>query len=58
MKKYTYNEVLEASIRYFNGDELAAKVFTDKYALQNSQGEYFELTPSDMHRRLAKDYKL
>lgn len=55
-KKYTYEEVFEASKEYFNGDELAAKVFVDKYALQNKQGEYLELTPTDMHWRLAKEF--
>jgi len=53
---YTYNQVLEASTEYFHGDELAAKVFTDKYALQNAKGEYFEQTPTDMHWRLAKEF--
>lgn len=56
LKKYTYEEALEASKLYFNGDELAAKVFVDKYALQNNEGEYLELMPSDMHRRLAKEF--
>lgn len=55
-KKYTYDEVFEASKEYFNGDELAAKVFVDKYALQNKLGEYLELTPRDMHWRLAKEF--
>src|SRR5258708_21231532 len=55
MKKSTYDQVLNASLDYFNGDELAAKVFTDKYALQNKDGEYLELTPTDMHHRLAKE---
>jgi ribonucleotide reductase alpha subunit len=53
---YSYSQVYEASIEYFGGDEFAAKVFVDKYALQTSQGEYLELTPSDMHRRLAKEF--
>lgn len=56
MKKYTYEQVLETSKDYFNGDELAAKVFTDKYALQNEKSEYLELTPIDMHWRLAKEF--
>jgi len=56
MKKYTYEQVLEASIEYFDGDELAGKVFTDKYALQNEKGEYLELTPTEMHWRLAKEF--
>jgi ribonucleoside-diphosphate reductase alpha chain len=56
MQGYTYSQVFEASIEYFQGDEFAAKVFVDKYALQNLKGEYLELTPSDMHRRLAKEF--
>lgn len=56
MQGYTYAQVLEASKEYFQGDEFAAKVFVDKYALQNSQGEFLELTPTDMHRRLAKEF--
>ena len=56
MQGYTYSQVFEASVEYFNGDEFAAKVFVDKYALQNLKGEYLELTPSDMHRRLAKEF--
>lgn len=55
-KKYSYSQVLEASTKYFDGDEFAAKVFTDKYALQNLDGEFFELTPDDMHKRLAKEF--
>lgn len=51
----TYDEVLKASIDYFEGDELAAKVFF-KYALQSPDGEYLELTPADMHHRLAKEF--
>lgn len=54
--KYTYDQVLQESTKYFNGDELAAKVFVDKYAMQNKNGEYLELTPNDMHRRLAKEF--
>jgi len=56
MQGYTYSQVFEASVEYFQGDEFAAKVFVDKYALQNLKGEYLELTPSDMHHRLAKEF--
>jgi ribonucleotide reductase alpha subunit len=56
MNGYTYTQVLEKSTQYFNGDEFAAKVFVDKYALQNFNGEYLELTPDDMHHRLAKEF--
>lgn len=56
MQWYTYSQVFEESVKYFEGDEFAAKVFVDKYALQNSNGEYLELTPKDMHHRLAKEF--
>ena len=53
--KYTREAALKASLKYFNGDDLAAKTFVDKYALQ--QGDvYYELTPADMHDRLAKEF--
>src|SRR3990167_3235478 len=51
-----YEEVYEKSLNYFNGDELASKVFADKYALMDNDGDYKELTPDDMHRRLAKEF--
>lgn len=53
---YAYSKVLEATTNYFNGDGFAAKVFADKYALQTPDGEFLELTPEDMHRRLAKEF--
>lgn len=53
---YSYDEVLQASKNYFNGNELAAKVFTDKYALRNEENEFVESTPDDMHHRLAKEF--
>jgi ribonucleoside-diphosphate reductase alpha chain len=56
MPGHSYSQVFEASTEYFNGDEFAAKVFVDKYALQNLKGEYLESTPRDMHRRLAKEF--
>jgi ribonucleoside-diphosphate reductase alpha chain len=56
MAIYTYTQVYEASIKYFDGDEFAAKVFADKYAMQNKNGEYLELTPEDMHHRLAREF--
>lgn len=52
---YTYNEAFEVSKKYFEGDELAARVWATKYALKDSQGNYFELTPDDMHRRIARE---
>lgn len=56
MRGYTYSQVFEAAIEYFQGDEFAAKVFVDKYALQNLKGEFLELTPTDMHHRLSKEF--
>ncbi|HFX18217.1 MAG TPA: ribonucleoside-diphosphate reductase, adenosylcobalamin-dependent, partial [Flavobacteriales bacterium] len=53
-KKYTFDEVFKASKDYFNGDELAATTWMNKYALKNAKGEYLELTPADMHKRMAK----
>ena len=53
---YKYEEVFKASIEYFNGDELAASVFAGKYALQDTEGNYLELTPDDMHQRLASEF--
>ena len=52
-KKYNYDEAFEATLRYFNGDELAARVWVSKYALKDSDGNIYELTPDDMHHRLA-----
>ena len=53
--KLTYDEALEASIKYFNGDELAAGVWLNKYALKDSYGNIYEATPDDMHRRMARE---
>jgi ribonucleoside-diphosphate reductase alpha chain len=52
---YSHDEAVEASIRYFNGDELAARVWANKYALKDSFGNLYEKTPDDMHRRLARE---
>jgi ribonucleoside-diphosphate reductase alpha chain len=52
---YDHNEVYQASLEYFNGDELAASVFAGKYALQDAEGNYLEKTPEDMHKRIAKE---
>ena len=49
------NEAKEASIEYFGGDELAAQVWVNKYALKDSQGNLYERTPADMHWRLARE---
>lgn len=54
-KIYTYEEAYQASLEYFKGDELAARVWASKYALKDSFGNIFELTPDDMHHRLARE---
>ena len=53
---YSDNEVRNATLEYFNGDELATNVWMTKYALKNKKGEYQELTPDDMHRRISKEF--
>lgn len=55
---YNYDDVYNSSVTYFNGNELAAKIFVDKYALRNDKGDYLEKTPEDMHRRLAREFSL
>ncbi len=52
---YSHEEAVDASIQYFRGDELAARVWANKYALKDSFGNLFEKTPDDMHRRLARE---
>ncbi len=52
---YTLDEAFQSSLTYFNGDELAARVWVNKYALKDSFGNIFEKNPDDMHRRLAKE---
>ena len=53
---YTKQEILPDVVRYFGGDELAAGVWIDKYALKNKNGELMERTPEDMHRRMAREF--
>lgn len=55
-KKYTYNEVYESSLKYFNGDELAATTWIKKYCLKNNDETFSELNPDDMHRRMAREF--
>ncbi len=55
VKSYTFDEAYEASVKYFKGDEMAAKVWVSKYALKDSFGTIYELTPDDMHWRLARE---
>ncbi len=52
-KIYSSEDAFQASLKYFKGDDLAARVWVNKYALKDSDGNIFELTPDDMHRRLA-----
>ena len=54
-KNFTFDESYKASLEYFKGDELAAKVWVSKYALKDSQGVIYEKSPEDMHWRLAKE---
>ncbi len=54
-KTYSQDEISQASLEFFKGDELATKVWTTKYALKDSYGNVYELTPDDMHRRLARE---
>ena len=55
MVEYKESEVIEATQKYFNGDELATSVWVNKYALRDKDGKWLEKTPRDMHVRLAKE---
>ena len=52
---YSQDEAFEAALHYFKGDDLAARVWLNKYALKDSDGHIYELTPDDMHRRIARE---
>ncbi|MBA6152974.1 adenosylcobalamin-dependent ribonucleoside-diphosphate reductase [Gelidibacter maritimus] len=52
---YTQEEAFNAALDYFKGDDLAARVWLNKYALKDSDGHIYELTPNDMHKRIAKE---
>lgn len=54
-KIYSYNEAFEASLQYFQGDELAARVWVNKYAVKDSFGNIYEKSPEDMHWRIANE---
>ncbi len=54
-KVFSYEEAFKKSLEYFNGDELAARVWVTKYALKDSFGNIYELTPDDMHWRIARE---
>jgi ribonucleoside-diphosphate reductase alpha chain len=53
---YKYEQVIQESNKYFQGDELAASVFASKYSLQDSQGNFLESSPAEMHDRLANEF--
>ncbi|MBN2662042.1 MAG: adenosylcobalamin-dependent ribonucleoside-diphosphate reductase [Bacteroidales bacterium] len=55
MGKYSFEEAFKKSLEYFNGDELAARVFVNKYALKDSYGNIFENSPEQMHNRIASE---
>lgn len=54
--EFSYNEVLKESLKYFDGDELAATTWINKYAMTDLDGKYVEKSPDDMHRRMAKQF--
>ena len=54
-KTYSYDEAYEATLEYFGGDQLAAKVWTTKYALKDADGNLYEKSPIDMHHRIARE---
>jgi ribonucleoside-diphosphate reductase alpha chain len=54
---YSHDEVVEESIQYFKGDELAARVWANKYAIKDSFGNLYEKSPDDMHWRLAREIR-
>lgn len=53
---YSYNEVFAKCMIYFDGDELAASTWINKYAMKDKRGKFLELTPDDMHHRMAKQF--
>ena len=53
---YSQEQVKEATLEYFNGDELATNVFMTKYCLRDKKGNFIEKTPDDMHKRIAKEF--
>src|SRR5690606_39373255 len=52
---FTQDQAFGASLKYFKNDDLAARVWLNKYALKDSHGNLYEFTPNDMHRRIAKE---
>jgi len=56
MNRYTREEVYNECIKYFNGDQLAADVWINKYALKDFEGNIYEKSPIDMHKRISKEF--
>lgn len=56
LNKYTFEEVYDKALKYFNGNDLAASVWIRKYALKDSSGNIYELTPDDTHHRMASEF--
>lgn len=56
LKIYSREEVMDACLKYFNGDVMASEVWINKYCLRNNKGDLFELTPEDMHKRMAIEF--
>lgn len=54
-KTYTFEEAYEATLNYFDGDALAARVWVSKYAMKDGMGHIYEQTPTDMHWRIAHE---
>ena len=56
VKKFKFEEVLSSSIQYFNGDDMAATTWINKYAVKTKDGFFLEKTPNDMHRRMSEEF--
>ncbi len=56
VETYSHEEVFSKTKKYFKGDELAASAIVSKYLLQNSEGEFLESSPDDIHHRLAREF--
>ena len=55
-KTYSYEEVLNTAVKWFDGDDLAATTWMNKYAMKDKNGQFLEQTPDDMHRRMAREF--
>jgi len=56
MPQFTFQEVFNKTLEYFDGDELATNTWISKYCLKDATGHYYELTPDDMHKRMAREF--